>query len=115
LAYCLYRSGLFDEAVPFYKQAEAGLPEDPAVPGELALCYVALKDYAAAAASFEKSLRLGPSQRVYFNYALMTAESGDLAKAVKLMSLSLEPAPQDSRLAERASSLLRDWQNRLKR
>ena len=82
LGYCLYRSGRFAEAVPFYTRAEAGLPEDPVIPAELALCQAALKDYGAAAQSFERALRLQPSQEIYFNYALMTAESGDLAKAV---------------------------------
>jgi arylsulfatase A-like enzyme/Flp pilus assembly protein TadD len=115
LGYCLYRSGLPAEAVPFYKRAEVGLPDDPVVPGELALCQAAVKDYAAAALSFERSVRLGPSQRTYFNYAVMTAESGDLAKAISLMNKSLEQAPQDPRLAERAASLLESWKNRLNR
>ncbi len=112
LGYCLYRTGLFAEAVTFYKRAEAGLPEDPVVPAELALCQAALKDYAAASASFEKAVRLGPSQQTYYNYAMMTAESGDLAKAVSLMTLSLEQAPQDPRLARKAASLLEQWKAR---
>jgi tetratricopeptide (TPR) repeat protein len=115
LGYCLYRTGLFAEAVSFYKRAEAGLPEDPVVPAELALCQAALKDYAAAAASFEKAVRLGPSQQTYFNYAMMTAESGDLVKAVSLMTASLDQAPQDARLARKAASLLEQWKARLDR
>jgi arylsulfatase A-like enzyme/Tfp pilus assembly protein PilF len=115
LGYCLYRSGLAAEAVPFYRRAEAGLPDDPVVPAELALCQAALKDYAAAAASFERSVRLGPAQRTYFNYAVMTAESGDLTKAITLMNKSLEQTPQDPRLAERAAALLEDWKSRLNR
>ncbi len=115
LGYCLYRTGNFADSVSYYKRAEAGQPDDPAIPAELALCQAALKDYASAARSFDKAVRLGPSQRTYFNYAVMTAEAGDLAKAVKLMTMSLEPAPQDPRLAERASSLLRDWRSRLNR
>ena len=115
LAYCLYRSGLFAEAVSFYVRAEAGLPDDPVIPSEMALCQAALKDYPAAAASFERALRLAPSQRTYFNYALMTAESGDLAKAAKLMTSSLEPTPQDPQLAQKAGSLIADWQARLNR
>ncbi len=99
----------------FYKRAEAGLPEDPAVPAELALCQASLKDYAAAAASFERALRLSPSQRIYFNYALMTAEAGDLAKAVTLMAASLEQTPQDPRRARDASALLEKWKSRLNR
>jgi Flp pilus assembly protein TadD len=115
LGYCLYRTGLFSEAVSFYQRAEAGLPEDPTVPAEMALCQAALKDYAAASVSFEKAVRLGPSQRTYFNYAVMTAESGDLTKARKLMALSLEQSPQDPRLAQQAASLLEDWKSRLNR
>ncbi|OGD18656.1 MAG: hypothetical protein A2W03_08665 [Candidatus Aminicenantes bacterium RBG_16_63_16] len=115
LGYCLYRTGSFAEAASFYRRAEAGLPDDPAIPAELALCQAALKDYASAAVSFDKAVRLGPSQRTYFNYAVMTAEAGDLAKAVKLMTMSLEPAPQDPQLAQQATSLLRDWQSRLNR
>jgi arylsulfatase A-like enzyme/thioredoxin-like negative regulator of GroEL len=115
LGYCLYRSGLPAEAVPFYKRAEAGLPDDPVVPGELALCQAALKDYAAAALSFERSVRLGPSQRTYFNYAVMIAESGDLAKAISLMNKSLEQTPQDPQLAGKAASLLESWKSRLNR
>lgn len=115
LGYCLYRTGQFAEAVPFYKRAEAGLPEDPTVPAEMALCQAALKDFAAAAASFEKAVRLSPSQRNYFNYAVMTAESGDLAKAVGLMTTSLRLSPQDPGLAQKASSLLEEWKNRLNR
>jgi len=115
LGYCFYRTGLFAEAVSFYKRAEAGLPEDPVVPAELALCQAALKDYAAASVSFEKAVRLGPSQRTYFNYAVMTAESGDLAKALKLMTMSLDQAPQDPQLAQKAASLVEDWKTRLNR
>ena len=115
LGYCLYRTGLFAEAVSFYKRAEAGLPEDPVVPAELALCQAALKDYAAASASFEKAVRLGPSQQTYFNYAMMTAESGDLVKAVSLMTASLDQAPQDPRLARKAASLLEQWKARADR
>jgi arylsulfatase A-like enzyme/Flp pilus assembly protein TadD len=113
LGYCLFRSGQFAEAVSFYKRAETGMPEDPVIPAELALCQASLKDYAAAAVSFEKAIRLGPSQRVYFNYAQMTAEAGDLAKAVSLMTKSLEQRPQDPRLAQKASSLLQEWKKRL--
>jgi arylsulfatase A-like enzyme/Flp pilus assembly protein TadD len=114
LGYCLYKSGLFAEAASFYERAETGLPKDPAVPAELALCQAALKDYAAAAVSFEKAVRLGPSQVLYFNYALMTAEAGDLAKAARLMTLSLEQTPQDPQRAQEAASLLKEWNSRLK-
>lgn len=113
LGYCLFRSGQFAEAVSFYKRAETGMPEDPVIPAELALCQASLKDYAAAALSFEKAVRLGPSQRVYFNYAQMTAAAGDLAKAVSLMTKSFEQAPQDPRLAQKATSLLQEWKKRL--
>ena len=113
LAYCLYRAGLFAEAMSFYKRAENGLPEDPLIPGELALCYAALQDYAAAAASFEKAIRLGPSQEVYFNYALMTAKTGDLKKAADLMNLSLKQNPLNPRLADQALALLQEWKKRL--
>jgi arylsulfatase A-like enzyme/tetratricopeptide (TPR) repeat protein len=112
LGYCLYRSKRFAEAAASYKRAEAGMPEDPAVPAELALCHAAMKDYEAAALSFDKAIRLQPSQEIYFNYAVMAAESGDLAKAVQLMGTSLEQTPRDPALAERASSLLREWKHR---
>ena len=112
LGYCLYRTGLFAEAVTFYKRAETGLPEDPVVPAELALCQAALKDYAAASLSFEKAVHLDPSQRNFFNYAMMTAESGDLVKALSLMTASLDPAPQDPRLAQKAAALLKEWKAR---
>jgi Flp pilus assembly protein TadD len=115
LGYCLYQSGNHSEAVSFYKQAETGMPDDPVIAAELALCQAALKDYAAASASFEKAVRLGPSQQVYFNYALMTAEAGDLRKAADLMAASLRQAPQDPRMAAKASSLLEEWKNRLSR
>jgi tetratricopeptide (TPR) repeat protein len=113
LAYCLYRAGLFAEAMSFYKRAENGLPEDPLIPGELALCYAALQDYAAAASSFEKAIRLGPSQEVYFNYALMTAKTGDLKKAADLMNLSLKQNPLNPRLTDQALALLQEWKKRL--
>jgi arylsulfatase A-like enzyme/Flp pilus assembly protein TadD len=112
LGYCLFRAGRFAEAVPIYRQAEAALPEDPLIPGELALCQASLKDYGAAAASFEKAIRLRPSQELYFNYAFMTAEAGDLTKAGSLMSLSLEQTPRNPRLAERAAALLQKWKGR---
>ncbi len=115
LGYCLYRSGTFAEAASFYKRAEAGLPDDPAVPAELALCQAALKDYTEAALSFDRAIRLGPSQRTYFNYAVMTAESGDLAKAVEIMTKSLEASPQDPGLTQKASSLIEEWKARLNR
>jgi len=113
LGYCLYRAGRHAEAVSFYKQAETAMPDDPEIPAELALCYAALKDYAAAAASFEKAIRLGPSQEVYYNYALMTAKTGDLKKAADLMNLSLEQGPLNRRLADKAMALLQEWKKRL--
>jgi len=79
----------------------------------LALCQVALKEYAAAAENFEKAIRLAPSQEMFYNYGLMTAESGDLIKASGLMKKSLEQMPQDARLARKASRLLQEWENRL--
>ena len=112
MAYCLYRAGRFAEAVSFYQRAAAGMPEDPVVPAELALCQAALKEYAAATLSFDEAIRLRPSQEVYFNYAMMTAESGELPKAIRLMNLSLEQTQQDPGLAKRASSLLREWKHR---
>lgn len=113
LGYCLYRSGEFTEAVSFYKRAESAMPGDPMIPAELALCLAALKEYAAAAENFEKALRIAPSQEVFYNYGLMTAESGDLAKASGLMEKSLEQRPRDSRLAQKTSRLLQEWKNRL--
>lgn len=113
LGYCLYRAGEFTEAVSFYRRAESAMPGDPMIPAELALCQVALKEYAAAAENFEKAIRLAPSQEMFYNYGLMTAESGDLIKASGLMKKSLEQMPQDARLARKASRLLQEWENRL--
>jgi Flp pilus assembly protein TadD len=115
LGYCLFRAGRFTEAVPYYMRAEAALPDDPVIPAELALCQASLKDYGAAAQSFERAIRLQPSQETYFNYAFMTAEAGDLAKATGLMALSLEQTPRNPRLAARGSALLEEWKGRSRR
>ncbi len=115
LGYCLFRAGRFTEAVPYYTRAEAALPDDPVIPAELALCQASLKEYGAAAQSFERALRLQPSQETYFNYAFMTAETGDFAKAMDLMARSLEQTPRNPRLASRGSALLEEWKGRARR
>ena len=114
LALTLYTVKRFREALLFYEKAEKGLAGDAQLFDEIALTHAALKEFGSAFAYFEKAVKLAPTARIYADYAVTVAATGDYTRAVILMEKALSDPKADTPFLNDARKLIARWRKTLK-
>ena len=109
LGVVLMRSGKFEEALVHFGQAEKGIPQDPRLLEDTAMSLAELRRFGEAIGYFERAVKVNPAARIYANYALACAETGDYARAVELMRTALARPEADTNLRALANRYLAEW------
>jgi arylsulfatase A-like enzyme/Flp pilus assembly protein TadD len=109
LGYTMMQLGQFSDALVYFSEAEKGIPDDPRLLEDLAMTYAELKEFVKARGYFERALIANPSARIYYHYALLSAQSGNYSLALELIEKALAAPDVDEDLRHSARALLQEW------
>jgi len=100
------RAQKLDQAIEYYRQAEALRPHDPGILNEWGLVHFAQGEYDQAIDKYQRSLSLNPwSIQTYLLLGDACSAGGDLVQAVEAYQRAVEMAPDDF-TAHRSLALL---------
>ena len=113
-AYCLAASGRIDESLKEYALLIEDFPEEASVYKELSDVYKAQGNRGKAVESMKKAVEFEPSPELFYKYAFLLEENGDLEGAVLWLGEYLDALPDKNTSAWReAEALLMSWKKRL--
>jgi tetratricopeptide (TPR) repeat protein len=75
----------------------------------MAVLYEQLKKYNLSKSYYNKLIGKKPPIRVYYNYALLLAKTGDFKEAVKQMRRFIANYSRDDALKKTAKQNLKEW------
>jgi Tfp pilus assembly protein PilF len=104
----LYRGGAFDQALPFFRLAHAGFPDEPLAQKLLASCYQQIGYKRQATELYRASLKRDPKQTdVLANLAEILIAQMRYQEALELLerAIALDPEYRDAH-AQRARALV---------
>ncbi len=109
LGLVLMRSGKLEEALVHFGQAEKGIPQDPRLLEDTAMSLAELRRFDEAIPYFERAVKVNPAARIYMNYALACAGTGDYARAIILMEKAAGLPDAGPELRSIARRYLSEW------
>jgi len=117
LVYILHRSGRLSEALAIYRGLEKETPNDPGLWMNLAVIYEQLNHNGRSKSYYEKLIKeklINDHRvpvRIYYNYALLLAKTGNIKEAVKQMECFIDLCPPGDALKKTAEEHLKKWSN----
>jgi len=107
-------SGRIDESLKEYALLIEDFPEEASVYIELSDVYKAQGNRGKAVESMKKAVEFEPSPEIFYKYAFLLEENGDLEGAVLWLGEYLDALPDKNTPAWReAEALLKSWKKRL--
>lgn len=113
LVYLLHQSQRYTEALDIYRDLEKATPGDAGLLLNMAILYEQIKNDELARAYYIKLLTQNPAPpvRVYYNYAIFLANTGNFQEAAKQMQRFLDNYPLNDTLKKTAQNYLETWKN----
>ncbi len=109
LVYLLHKSQKFSEALEIYRDLERTAPHDTGLLFNMAVLYDQLGKYNLSKFYYKKLIGKKPPVRVYYNYALLLAKTGDFKEAVKQMRQFINLYSRNDALKKTAKQYLKKW------
>jgi len=115
-AYTLAAMGRHDEALEKYAVLMIEYPEDAKILKELSEVYKAMGNLDLAIDSLKAAIDLEPSPEMYYDYAFLLEESGQLEEAIQWLRKYLDTSSDKSSPRwKKAQSTIIQWEKRLKK
>jgi len=113
LVYLLHQSQKYPEALEIYRDLEKATPGDTGLLLNMAILYEQIKKYDLSKTYYIKLLAQNPAPpvRVYYNYALLLAKTGDFQEAAKQIQRFIDNYPADDSLKHTAREYLEKWES----
>jgi arylsulfatase A-like enzyme/Tfp pilus assembly protein PilF len=113
LVFLLHGTNKLREALEIYLNLEKETPGDAGLLFNMAILYEQLKQYDLSKTYYEKLINNKPPVRVYYNYAVLLAKTGDTKEAVKQMQRFIDLYPDDDALKKSAREKTAKWKERI--
>ncbi|MCX6582259.1 MAG: sulfatase-like hydrolase/transferase [Candidatus Aminicenantes bacterium] len=113
LVYLLHQSKKYPEALEIYRDLEKATPGDAGLLLNMAILYEQIKKYDLSKTYYLKLVTQNPAPpvRVYYNYALLLAKTGNFQEAAKQMQRFIDNYPADDSLKNTAREYLEKWKS----
>jgi arylsulfatase A-like enzyme/Flp pilus assembly protein TadD len=112
LVYLLHQSQELSEALKIYQDLEKETPNDTGLLLNMAILYRQLKRYDLSKSYYRKIIKgKKPPLRVYYNYALVLAKTGDFKEAILQMQYFINNYAPNDALKKAARRYLEKWKN----